>query len=122
METPIQPEEKSKWLSKTQIRLLGLAIFSIGLVIAYFFIYLKWIAIKALAPQVSYSIKVIVFVPMCIIFGLYYMLLAPNNNGAWKHLEGREKRMAIIAFIITVVSSAALFVWFKSELSKYGYE
>ncbi len=120
--TPIQPEEKPEGKPKNKIRLIGAAIFLVGAVVGYYFIYLKWLAIKALVPEVNYSIKSIIFVPMCIVFGLYYLLFTPSNNGAWKNLEGREKKIAVIVFIITVISSAALFIWFKSELSKYGYE
>jgi hypothetical protein len=122
MTTPIQQEEKSEGMPKNKIRLIGAAIFLVGAVVGYYFIYLKWLAIKVLAPEVNYSIKAIIFVPMCIVFGLYYLLFTPSNNGAWKHLNSKEKRAIVIAFIITVIFSALLLIWFKSELSKYGYQ
>jgi lipoprotein signal peptidase len=109
-------------MSKTKIRLVGLAVFLMGTALGYYFVYLKWLAIRALEPTVNYHLKIMFLVPFSIVLGLYYLLFAPSNGGAWKQLSSKERPILLIALVIAIVLSALLFIWFKSQLSKYGYQ
>ncbi|NJD06378.1 MAG: hypothetical protein FIA97_07750 [Methylococcaceae bacterium] len=101
--------------------LAGLGLIAIGLVFGYFFIYLKVVDMQNHVPELRYSLKVMILVPLCFVFGLYYVLFQPSGTGKWADLEPREKPAFIVALISFAIATGLLYYWFDSQLKLYGY-
>ncbi len=109
-----------KPVSKTRKRMLGVLFILIGLVLGYFFIYLK-IADMEQQKEITYSVKAMVLVPFSMVFGLYYILFTPSGSGAWKDLTVKERPIFIITLVLAAASTFFTVYVFSRQLSLYGY-
>ena len=93
----------------------------LGLVLAYFFVYAKVQEMK-LQQDITYHMKLMILVPFCIVFGLYYIAFTPEGAGSWKELTQRQKPWFVVALVISALATVGLAYWFNSQLKTYGYE
>lgn len=107
--------------SKTKKVLVGCFLVVLGIVLCYFFIYQKIQEMK-LQQDITYSVKGMLLVPVCIVFGLYYILFTPSGSGALKDLSAKEKPYFWGAMAVFLLASAGLFYWFSLQLKAYGYQ
>ncbi|MGB4812092.1 MAG: hypothetical protein WBP13_06380 [Methylophilaceae bacterium] len=101
--------------------LMGAGLTVMGLAMGYYFVYLKVLDILNHAEQVNYSYKAMLISPLCIVFGLYYMLCRPSGANAWKEMESKDKPFFVITMILAFGSFGGLWYWFELLLKQNGY-
>ncbi len=114
---PIQNQEQQP---KKNILLYCFLILTIGLIFGYFFIYQKVEDMK-LGKEISYSYEAIALSPLSISMGLYFMLFRIKNNGHFKDLPLKDKKIFIGAAVFMIISVIATIVWFNMQMTKYSY-
>ena len=107
--------------SKTPKILAGIFLILLGLVLGYFFVYAKVQEMK-LQQDITYHMKLMILVPFCIVFGLYYIAFTPEGAGSWKELTQKQKPWFVAALVISALATVGLAYWFNSQLTAYGYE
>ncbi|MEO6315893.1 MAG: hypothetical protein ABIO53_13165 [Chitinophagaceae bacterium] len=101
--------------------LIGYGMVLLGFVLGYFFFYRKIEEMK-MHETFSYSMKGLLLVPLCIVFGVYYIIFTPAGAGAWKDLTPREKPYFIGALVLVALITGVLAYWFQTQLTAYGYQ
>lgn len=101
--------------------LAGLGLILMGLAFGYYFVYLKVVDMQNHVPELRYSLKAMILVPMCFVFGLYYAIFQPSGTGKWDDLEPREKPVFVVALISFALAAGLLYYWFDTQLKLYGY-
>ncbi|MEO5684230.1 MAG: hypothetical protein ABIQ88_16435 [Chitinophagaceae bacterium] len=118
MEIDALPSQKKRFKPGPIIG--GCFLILLGLGFGYFFIYRKLEEMK-LQQDFTYSMKGMMIVPLCIVFGFYYIIFKPAGAGAWKDLTKREKPFFIAALLLSLLSFAGLAYWFSHQLTANGY-
>ncbi|RQO67721.1 hypothetical protein DBR43_24705 [Pedobacter sp. KBW06] len=97
---------------------LGLIFIAAGLVCSYFFIYQKLQQMAEHSASISYSKKAMILGPMLLIFGLYYAVIRPDDLNV---MSPRDKKWLYLFVAVFIVAMIALYEWFKTIASGYGY-
>ena len=101
-------------------RLGGALLLAIGAAVAWFALWVPLEEARAGAPEVRWSLRVAVLVPLCLVFGLF--LLAAGDRHPYRDVERRTLTpvgwglMAAIA-----VSAFAVWWWMDSTMAGLGY-
>ncbi len=101
-------------------RLGGLLVLAIGALIGWFFILGPLHEAQAGAATVRYSLKAMVLVPACLVFGLAFLV---RGNKLAYH-DAQRKRLTPTGWMLTALFAvlAALFYWwFKQQFAALGY-
>ena len=101
-------------------RLGGVLVLSIGAVIGWFFILGPLHEAQAGAPTVRYSLKAMVLVPACLVFGLAF--LVGGDKLAYRDAE--RKRLTPLGWVLVAIFAAAValcYWWFKQQFAALGY-
>ena len=101
-------------------RLGGVLVLSIGAVIGWFFILGPLHQAQAGAPTVRYSLKAMVLVPACLVFGLAF--LVGGDKLAYRDAE--RKRLTPLGWVLMVIFAAAAalcYWWFTQQFAALGY-
>ena len=76
-------------------------------------------------PRVDYSMKRIVFIPLFALSGAGMTLaglLSPFFRNRKSGPPGRERALAVILLVLSMVPGWFLYNWFEGEMKKEGYE
>jgi hypothetical protein len=109
-------------ISNVTKKLGGVALIVLGLALAYYFIYLKIVAMQAHEQDIRYSIKFMIIVPFMTVLGFYYALFTPSGSGAWKEMPAKEKPIFVSTIITALFTIVAVLFWFNHQLIANGYE
>ena len=101
-------------------RLGGLVLVAVGLAVCWFFLVEPLHQAMAGATEVSYQLKAFVLVPLCVVFGLGFLV-------AGSRLEYRtadHKNFTVtgwVLFIAAALLTAAGYFWFQQQFDALGY-
>lgn len=101
-------------------RLGGVLVLFTGAVIGWFFILGPLHQAQAGAPTVHYSLKAMVLVPACLVFGLAF--LVGGDKLAYRDAE--RKRLTPLGWGLVAIFAAAAalcYWWFKQQFAALGY-
>ncbi len=108
----IKPVSNFDKKPKSKIILYCFLMISIGLILGYFFIYQK----------IEYSYKAIALSPISLSMGLCFLFFRINNDGHFKDLQPKDKKIFVGAIVFMVISVISIIVWFNIQMTKFGYE
>lgn len=97
---------------------LGSLLIAGGLAASYFFLFRKLQMMTERMEQISYSMKAMLLGPMCIVFGLFYMIIQPKSPNI---TDSREKKWFYLFMTIMLLVMAVMYFWIKQYAAAYGY-
>ena len=101
-------------------RLGGLLALAVGLGAGWWGILLPLAAARAHSPEVSYSTKVFVFVPLAIVFGLFFVIV--GDRVPYRKTEAQNLTAAgWLLLTVAGIASLAGFFLFKQQFAALGY-
>ena len=103
-----------------KIRLGGLGLTAIGAGLGWWLILGPYRQALAGAPEVEYSLKAFFVVPLCLIFGLAFLLggtKLPYRNAEKKTLT----TVGWVLFGVIAVLAGLCFWWLKTQFAALGY-
>lgn len=101
-------------------RLGGVAIIGIGLAFGWLEILRPLQAAMRHAPEVRYSTKIFVLVPVCLVFGAFFLI----GGAKWPYRDVERKTLTPAGWALMVViaiASLASFFWFRQQFAGLGY-
>jgi len=120
---------------KAKYLFIGAASFLLGVWITYAYVYGPVSQAQAGEERVKYSIKAIFASPLCTIVGACVLIMALINSedklkqlAQSRLLKGgapkskRDTMITILIFLLVFIPPILLYLWFKNEMAKYGYE
>lgn len=103
-----------------KLRLAGLGFIAFGLVLGWFFALGPLREAQAGAAEISYSTKVFILVPFCIVFGIAFLLFGERYS--YRNVEKKSLTAAgWITFAIAAALAAAGWWWFDQQFTALGY-
>ncbi|WP_200896899.1 hypothetical protein [Devosia soli] len=102
------------------LRLGGLLAIAVGLGALYFFLWLPLQEAQAGAAQVSYQLRVFALVPLCLVFGLIFLLFGER----FEYRTPDHKNLTAagwIALAIVAALTAMGWWWFDQQFAALGY-
>ena len=119
MSTEQEPKQPF-WNRQVTGRGLGVVIFAGGAVIAYFSIVRPLLAAARHEPSVSLSLKGVVFAPIVLGLGVFFIALGPQATRIMAQ-ESKPTPMGWLFFALVCAVGFGLYLWLKSVLRGYGY-
>lgn len=120
---------------KLKYLILGAISLFLGIWITYAYFYGPLLQAQAGDERVKYSIKAIFASPLCIIVGIGVMVMAFVNSeeklkelAQSRLLKGgapktkKDTLITILIFLLVFIPPVLLYLWFKNEMAKYGYD
>ncbi|WP_426399647.1 hypothetical protein ACN9M1_25505 [Ralstonia sp. R-29] len=101
-------------------RLGGVLTLILGAAIGWFFILGPLHEAQAGAPSVRYSLKAMVLVPACLVFGLAFLV----GGDKLAYRDAQNKRLTPIGWGLVAVFgvvAALCYWWFKQQFAALGY-
>jgi len=101
-------------------RLGGLFLLLIGGGFGWYFILKPLEAAKNHAAEISYSLKVFVLVPFCLVFGLAFLVM----GAGLQYRRADRKNLTLLGWVLFAIGgvlAAAGFFWFKQQFAALGY-
>jgi len=101
-------------------RLGGLLLLAIGLAIGWFEILTPLQAAMRHAPEVRYDSKVFVLVPVCLVFGAFFLA----GGARWPYRDVENKTLTPAGWglmAVVAVAGLASFFWFQQQFTALGY-
>lgn len=101
-------------------RLGGVALLAVALGAAWWGVWLPLQSAKAAAPQVTWTLRIVVLIPLAAVFGLFF--LAAGARYPYRNAE--RKTLTPVGWTllgIVAVLSLAAFVGMKMVFEQYGY-
>ena len=99
-------------------RLLGLLILAIGLGVLYYFLLLPLQQAQAGVAEIRYSLRA--FFPLCVVFGLAFMIGGSNLN--YRNVEAKSLNpLGWTLFGLVVVLTGLGWWWFDQQFTALGY-
>lgn len=103
-----------------KLRLAGIAFMVGGAALGWFFVLGPLRDAQAGAAEISYSTKIFILVPFCLVFGLAFLLFGERFE--YRNAERKNFTMAgWIAFAIAAALSAGGWWWFEQQFAALGY-
>ncbi|WP_172122375.1 MULTISPECIES: hypothetical protein [unclassified Devosia] len=102
------------------VRLGGLAAIAIGAAVLYFFLLVPLGQAQSGAPEVHYQLRAFALVPLCLVFGLVFLL----GGERFQYRTADHKNLTAagwIAFAVVVALTAMGWWWFDSQFTALGY-
>lgn len=107
-------------MQDVKYRLGGLGLIAVGLAVCWFFLVAPLQAAQAGVAEVSYQLKAFWFVPLCVLFGLGFLVA-----GARLHYRTADHKNFTAAGWIMFIAAAALsaggYFWFQQQFDALGY-
>jgi hypothetical protein len=101
-------------------RIGGIFLVALGVVMAWFFILGPLQEARNGAEDVSYSLKIFVAVPACVIAGLAF--LVRGSNLVYRNVEGKTlTAVGWAMFAVVALLTAAGYWWFQQQFAALGY-
>ncbi|MET3897540.1 uncharacterized membrane protein YidH (DUF202 family) [Devosia sp. UYZn731] len=107
-------------LQDLKLRLGGLASIAIGVAVAWFFLWLPLQEAQSGAQEVSYQLKAFILVPLCIIFGVGFLVAGERLQ----YRNAQHSNLTVVGwvlFILGMALGAAGYFWFQQQFSALGY-
>jgi hypothetical protein len=107
-------------VQELKYRLGGAVLLAVGLGVAWFFLLWPLQEAQSGVPEVSYQLKAFVLVPLCVVFGLGFLV-------AGSRLEYRtadHKNFTVVGWVLFIVAAAltaAGYFWFEQQFAALGY-
>ncbi len=102
-------------------RLAGLALIALGAALGWFFALRPLEEARQGAPEVSYSLKIFLIVPLCIIFGAAFVV--KGSSLSYRNVERQTfTPTGWFLFGLVAFATATGFWWFKEQFSALGYQ
>ena len=101
-------------------RLGGLLAIAAAAGFGWFFIMKPLQLAQGHAPEVKYDVRIFIFVPACLVFGLFFII----GGAKWPYRDEETKRFTRAGWVlmaIVAVAGAAGYYWFDREFSALGY-
>lgn len=101
-------------------RLGGLLAIAIGLGAGWFFLVQPLHQAMGGAPEVSYSLRAFLLVPLCLVFGLAFLVLGAN----FKYRTDDHKNFTLLGWLLfglVVVLTGLGYWWFDQQFAALGY-
>jgi hypothetical protein len=101
-------------------RLGGLVLFGGGLGLGWFEILRPLRAAMNHAPDVRYDTKIFVLVPVCLVFGMFFLA----GGARWPYRDVERKTLTPAGWgLMAAVAIAGLasFLWFQQQFTALGY-
>lgn len=101
-------------------RLGGVLVLALGAVIGWYFILGPLHQAQAGAPTVRYSLKAMVLVPGCLVFGLAFLF----GGDKLPYRDAERKRLTPIGWVLVAIFAAVAalcYWWFKQQFAALGY-
>lgn len=101
-------------------RLAGLALLAGGALFGWMFIWSPYRAAVAGAPEIHYSTKAFVLVPMCLIFGI--VMLTIGTRYAYRDAEKQQLTpLGWVLFAAIVILTGVTWWWLETRFTALGY-
>ncbi|MDB5587865.1 MAG: hypothetical protein JWP26_2835 [Devosia sp.] len=103
-----------------KLRLGGLASIAIGVAVGWFFLWLPLQEAQSGAPEVSYQLKAFILVPLCIIFGVGFVVAGERLQ----YRNAQHSNLTVtgwVLFIVAAALTAAGYFWFQQQFAALGY-
>jgi hypothetical protein len=101
-------------------RLAGLVCIAIAGAAGWWGIWQPWQAALAHEPQVHYSLKVFVLVPVAAVFGLFFLIF--GDSVPYRNPEKQSFTAAgWLLMLAVLLASGVTFWWFKAQFDALGY-
>jgi H+/Cl- antiporter ClcA len=97
---------------------LGSLLIAGGLIAGYFFLFRKLQMMAEMVEQISYSMKAMLLGPMCILFGLFYIIIRPKSPNI---TDSREKKWFYLFMAVMLLIMAGMYFWIRQYALTYGY-
>ena len=107
-------------MQDVKYRLGGLVLIAVGVAVCWFFLIGPLQQAQAGVPEISYELKAFWFVPLCVIFGLGFLVAGARleyRTADHKNFTGVGWIMFIVAAALTVGG----YFWFQQQFDALGY-
>jgi hypothetical protein len=97
-----------------------LLVIAMGLAVLYFFLLMPLQQAQAGAPEIHYQLRAFALVPLCLVFGLVFLLLGER----FEYRTADHKNLTPLgwaAFVVVAVLTALGWWWFDSQFTALGY-
>lgn len=101
-------------------RLGGVVVIGIGLAFGWFGILRPLQAAMHHAPEVRYSPKIFVLVPVCLVFGAFFLI----GGATWPYRDAERKTLTPAGWMLmaaVAIAGLASFFWFQQQFAALGY-
>jgi hypothetical protein len=91
---------------------IGVTLIGIGVIILYIGFLKDYLAMQAgEADSMRYQMRILVGVPMCIVFGTLTIFMQPDYSGfgPWKRATAKSKHFILTGMLLTLLCSAGFF-------------
>jgi hypothetical protein len=103
-----------------KLRLAGIAFILGGAVLGWFFALGPLREAQAGVAEISYSTKIFILVPFCLVFGLAFLLFGERFQ--YRNADHKNFTLAgSVAFIIAAALAAGGWWWFEQQFTALGY-
>ena len=103
-----------------KLRLLGLVFIAVGVAVGWFFLWLPLQEAQSGAPEVSYQLKAFILVPLCIIFGVGFVVAGERLQ----YRNAQHSNFTVtgwVLFLVAAAVTAAGYFWFQQQFAALGY-
>jgi uncharacterized membrane protein YidH (DUF202 family) len=103
-----------------KLRLGGLVFIAVGVAVGWFFLWLPLQEAQSGAPEVNYQLKAFVLVPLCIIFGVGFLVAGERLQ----YRNAQHSNLTVVGwvlFILGMALGAAGYFWFQQQFAALGY-
>lgn len=107
-------------LQDMKTRVGGLALIAVGAALGWYFVLGPLDEARRGVPEISYSLKIFLIVPLCLIFGAAFLVMGSRLS----YRDQERKTLTLtgwILFALIALATAAGFWWFKEQFSTLGY-
>jgi hypothetical protein len=102
-------------------RLGGVLLIALGAALGWFEILRPLRAAINHAPEVRYDVKIFALVPVCLVFGAFFLL----GGARWPYRDAEHKSLTPAGWtLMAVVAVAGIgsFLWFSQRFTALGYQ
>ena len=103
-----------------KLRLGGLVFIAVGVAVGWFFLWLPLQEAQSGAPEVSYELKAFILVPLCIIFGVGFVVAGERLQ----YRNAQHSNLTVVGWVLYILGmalGAAGYFWFQQQFAALGY-
>lgn len=111
-------------MNDSRLRAVGAGLFSLSIILGYFFVYAPLQAAQTGASEVRGASSVLFLTPTALVFGLLLMLFGQNFRQAIQKTHHGKQRLTVTGWIVValcIAGGVAANEWLQSALSALGY-